>query len=159
MKTLKTYTLEEAKRNLERYCAYQERAYSEVIQKLTNMGMISEARDEVLLHLIQHNFINEERYARAFVSGKFNIKKWGKLKIKRALLQKGISKKNIEIGFTEIDYDNYINVLNELAEKKIKLIKETNKYKRKRKLLSYLQQKGFETNLVYEYVFIDKSYD
>jgi regulatory protein len=155
-KNTKTYTLEEAKRSLEHYCVYQERSYSEIAQKLQNMGMILEARDEVLLHLIQHDFVNEERFARSFVSGKFNIKKWGKLKIKRALFQKGISKKNIEIGFSEIDYDAYIKVLKELAEKKNSLIKETNKYKKRQKLLSYLQQKGFEINLVYEYVFLDK---
>lgn len=152
MKKTKTYTLEEAKRSLERYCAYQERAYSEVDKKLREMGMIQEVREIVVLHLIQHDFINEERFARAFISGKFNIKKWGKLKIKRALLQKGISKKNIEIGFSEIDDEEYITLLKNLAEKKIKLIKEKNKFKKQRKLLSYLQQKGFETSLIYEYV-------
>ncbi len=114
--------------------------------------MIQEAREIVVLHLIQHDFVNEERFARAFVSGKFNIKKWGKLKIKRALLQKRISKKNIEIAFSEIDEEDYITLLKDLAEKKIKLIKEKNKFKKQRKLLSYLQQKGFETSLIYEYV-------
>lgn len=63
----KAYTLTEAKRALENYCAYQERAHSEVVEKLRGMRMIPEAIDAVVDHLIQEDFLNEERFARAYV--------------------------------------------------------------------------------------------
>ena len=79
MKTHKTYTVEEARSRLEHYCAYQERCHKEVQQKLRDMKMIPEAVDLIVLHLLQHNFLNETRFAQAFARGKFNHKKWGKI--------------------------------------------------------------------------------
>ena len=64
MQTQKSYTVEEAKRALEKYCAYQERCHKEVDQKLYNLNMIPEARELIIVHLIEHNFLNEERFAK-----------------------------------------------------------------------------------------------
>ena len=72
MKNQKTYTVDEATKILEGYCAYQERCHKEVEQKLYDLNMIPEAKEQIILHLLQHNFLNEERYSRAFVRGKFS---------------------------------------------------------------------------------------
>ena len=69
-----TYTLEEAKRSLEKYCVYQDRCHKDIERKLMDMRMIPEARELILLHLMQHDFLNEERFARSFARGKFKIK-------------------------------------------------------------------------------------
>jgi len=153
MKHLKTYTLDEAKHVLERYCVYQERSFRAVETKLLAMDMISEARDVIVLHLLQHDFINEERYAKAYAGGKFRINKWGRLKIKRALQREGVSKANISIGLAEIEDSVYIQTLQDLALKKKRLIRATNTYEKKQKLMRFLQQKGYESNLIYECVF------
>jgi len=87
MKTTKTYTVEEAKRHLERYCAYQDRSHFEVLKKLREMQMIPMVIDAIVLHLIEHNFLNEARFAKSFVRGKFNIKKYGRIKITQGLKQ------------------------------------------------------------------------
>ena len=75
--SVKTYTVEEAKRRLERYCAYQERSHRQVRDKLREMRMIPLAIDEVIVHLIKHDFLNEERFARSYARGKFRLKKMG----------------------------------------------------------------------------------
>lgn len=152
MNVKKTFTLDEAKRKLESYCAYQERSHQEVIHKLRDMQMIPEAIDVIIGHLLEHNFLNEERFARAFVRGKFNIKKWGKQRLTLELKKRDISKINITLAFKEIDDSIYIEMFNELAEKKVKNIKESNIYKKRKKLADYLLYRGWESHLVYEKV-------
>jgi len=145
-----SYTLEEAKRKLENYCSYQERCHKEVNQKLDNMGMITLAKDEIIIHLIEHDFLNEERFARSFARGKFRIKKWGKVRITRELKMRNITVFNIKLALSEIDLDDYDTTFNELAVKKYNALKESDKYKKRKKLADYLLYRGWETNLVYK---------
>ena len=150
MRNQKSYTVNEATKAMEHYCAYQERCHKEVEQKLYDLKMIPEAKELIILHLLQHNFLNEERYAKAFVRGKFSIKNWGRIKIISELKFKNISSYNIKSGLKEIDENTYLKTLQSLAEKKLRLIKESNSFKKKNKLSSYLISKGFETSLVYK---------
>ena len=152
MKNPKTYTVDEATKVLENYCAYQERCHKEVEQKLYDLNMIPKAKEHIILHLLQHNFLNEERYAKAFVRGKFSIKKWGKIKIINQLKFKGISEYNIKSGLKEIDSNEYLIALQTIAEKKLPLIKESNSYKKSSKLAAFLISKGFESELVFKTV-------
>ncbi|GAA3600294.1 regulatory protein RecX [Flavivirga amylovorans] len=146
----KTYTVQEATKKLEHYCAYQERCHQEVRQKLTNMHMIPEAIDMIIVHLLEHNFLNEERFAKAFVSGKLKIKHWGRRRLTYELKKKDVVKVNINQALSEIGNEEYIEVFNDLAEKKANSIKETNKFKRRKKLIDFLIYKGWESDLVYE---------
>ncbi|MGY0037761.1 regulatory protein RecX [Pedobacter sp. NJ-S-72] len=84
----------------ESYCAYQERAQQEVRNKLYDWGLRHDDVEEVITELILNNFLNEERFANAYVSGKFNIKKWGKIKIKQGLKLKKIPEKMITKALT-----------------------------------------------------------
>ncbi|MEW4923181.1 regulatory protein RecX [Algibacter sp. 2305UL17-15] len=150
MQTKKTYTVQEATKKLEYYCAYQERCHKEVRQKLRDMQMIPEAIDVIMVHLLEHNFLNEERFAKTFVSGKFRIKAWGRRRLTYELKQKDIGKVNINQALAEIDNEEYVGVFNSLAEKKANSITEPNKYKKKKKLIDYLLYRGWESHLVYE---------
>jgi regulatory protein len=150
MQTKKTYTLQEATKKLESYCAYQERCHQEVVQKLTGMHMIPEAIDVIMVHLLQHNFLNEERFAKTFVRGKFKIKAWGRNRLTFQLKQKGVSKVNINNALAEITDEEYIGLFNDLADKKASSIKETNKLKKKKKFIDYFLYRGWESHLVYE---------
>ena len=152
MQQKQTYTLTEAKKKLEQYCAYQERCHKEVLQKLRDMHMIPEAIDVVIGHLLEHNFLNEERFAKTFVSGKFKIKKWGKRRLVQELKQKDISKYNINLGLSTISDKEYIDTFNTLAEKKLEAIRESNNLKKKKKLADYLLYRGWEPHLVYDKV-------
>lgn len=150
MHSQKTYTLTEATKKLESYCAYQERCHKEVTTKLWEMRMIPEAIDQIVTHLIQENYLNEERFSRAYARGKFNIKKWGRNRIVNELKFRSISKYNIKNALQEIDDDDYFTTLDKLAKKRVQEIKETNLQKRKKKLADYLLYRGWESHLVYE---------
>ncbi|MEP3837242.1 MAG: regulatory protein RecX [Algibacter sp.] len=150
MHTKKTYTLQEATRKLEHYCAYQERCHKEVRTKLESLHMIPEAIDVIVVHLLEHNFLNEERFAKTFASGKFRIKRWGRCRITLELKKKDISKVNINQALAEIENTEYIEVFNSLAEKKANSITGGDKYKKRKKLIDYLQYRGWESHLVYE---------
>ena len=148
----KTYSVDGATKILTNYCAYQERCHKEVTKKLQKMNMIPEAIAQIITLLIQDNYLNEERFAKAFARGKFRIKKWGKNRIVRELKFREISKYNIETALKEIDAQDYYATLNELALKRINQIKETNTFKKKKKLADYLLYRGWESHLVYEKV-------
>ncbi len=144
-----TYTVSEATKKIERYCAYQDRCHKEVVQKLRDMKMIPAAIDQIVTQLIQENYLNEERFAKSFARGKFKIKKWGKKRIVNELKLRDITKYNINIALKEIDEDEYIKTLDELSKKRLRQISETNTQKRKKKLADYLLYRGWESHLVY----------
>ena len=112
--------------------------------------MIPEAIDEIISHLIQENYLNEERFAQSYARGKFNIKKWGKIRIVNELKFRQVSRFNIKTALKEIDDDQYLLTLDALAKKRLAAITETNKQKRRKKLADYLFYRGWESHLVYE---------
>ena len=146
----KTYTLEEAKRALENYCVYQERCHKEVREKLIKMRMIPDAIDLIIVHLLEHDFLNETRFAKVFVSGKFRIKKWGKQRLKQELKIRNVSRYNIDLALKEISDADYLETFHELADKKIRNTNETNVLKKKKKVADFLFYRGWESHLVYE---------
>ena len=144
------YSLLEAKQKLEAFCAYQERCDQEIRKKVKSWGMFGEDVDILISDLIQNNFLNEERFASAFVSGKFRIKRWGRIKIRQHLKQKNISNYSINKGLNEIDEDDYLQTIKDLIESKNRLTKAKDKWDRRAKLQRYMQAKGFEHELVLE---------
>ena len=147
---MKTYDLHTAREKIQSYCAYQERCHMEVSMKLKSWGLIQEAIDLLIIELVQFNFLNEERYARSFARGKFRIKKWGKLKIRMALKKRDVYFKYIDVAMLEIDDKTYLITLKELLQKKNDILKETNSYKRKMKLIRYLVNRGYEYDLIHD---------
>ncbi|RPD97770.1 RecX family transcriptional regulator [Aureibaculum marinum] len=152
MKNKKFYTLEEAKRKFESYCVYQERCHAEIESKLYEMYLSSKEKEEVILHLLEHDFLNEERFSKSYARGKFYIKKWGKDRIVRELKHRKITSYNITKALLEIDEDEYLATFNELAEKKNAQLTETDIQKRRKKLIDYLRYRGWESHLVYDKV-------
>lgn len=146
----KTYTVTEAKRKIEQYCVYQDRCHKEVISKLKEMRMITLAIDDIILHLIEHDFLNEERFAKSFARGKFNIKHWGRNRIINELKFREISSYNIKTALQEFSEEEYYTKLDVIALRKFESIKEPNKYKKRKKLADYLLYRGWESHLVYE---------
>ena len=143
-------TVSEATKKIEYYCAYQERCHKEVVEKLVSYGMFSDAREHIIAHLIQENYLNEERFAKSFARGKFKIKKWGKNRIVQELKHRNISKYNIQIALKEISEKEYLSTLDSIAKKRWLEIKESHPLKKKKKLVSYLTYRGWESHLIYE---------
>ena len=145
-------TPQNARLKMESWCAYQERSHYEVREKLYSYGLYSDDVNNIISHLIQENFLNEERFAEAYVSGKFKIKGWGKIKIKQALKLKRVSEANIKLALRQLDTDDYFEKLLALARKKNRMIAEKHPLKRRQKLTAYLAAKGYESDLVFEAV-------
>jgi regulatory protein len=104
--------------------------------------------EELISTLIENNFLNEERFANAYVRGKFNLKGWGKLKIKQGLKFKKVSPKLIENALKQLDPEEYLSKLKFIIEKKQAVLTEKDDYKRRNKLLQYALGKGFEKDLI-----------
>lgn len=139
---------EEAIQKLRHYCGYQERSHSEVIQKLWDLGVWRSEHDEIIASLIEDDYLNEERFAKAFVGGKFRMKDWGRKKIYYGLKEKGISDYLIKQAMKEIDEEVYQKTLRDLAEKKYESLKGEPYLVRKKKTMDYLLQKGYEPGLI-----------
>lgn len=133
---------------LQKYCAYQERSHQDVRTRLLEHQVYGDDLEDIIVDLIRDDFLNEERYAKAFVSGKFNINKWGRNKILKALKSKNISDYCIRKGLEEIDEGEYRDQLVNILTKKSTLIKASNGYEKRKKLFSYAYQKGYEVPFI-----------
>ncbi|MEO8116561.1 MAG: regulatory protein RecX [Bacteroidota bacterium] len=139
---------ETALEKIKYYCAYQERSHFETNNKLFQMGISRNMREEIMIELISGEILNEERFATLFAGGKFRMKSWGKIKISQALFEKKVSKQNIQIALHSIPQADYENALKKLAEKKWKSFRTKNKILNKQKTYNYLLQKGYEHALI-----------
>lgn len=149
----KKLTPQQAKLSIRQYCAYQERSHQEVKDKLYGFGLTENEVEEIISDLIADNFLNEERFARAFSRGKFRMKGWGKIKIRYELKQKRVSDYCIKKGLSEIDDEDYLKTLEKLLLEKWTALKgEKNIFIKKKKLYSYMQQKGYEQDLVGDFL-------
>lgn len=148
----KVFTIEEVRRKMEHFCVYQDRCHKEVEKKLSEYRLIPEARELILLHLMQHNFLNEERFAKSFARGKFRIKHWGKKRIVQELKFRDISAYNIKSALKEIEEEEYMATLYRIAELKNNTLKEKNEYLKKQKLYQHLYRKGYESELIQEVI-------
>ncbi|RYY93543.1 MAG: RecX family transcriptional regulator [Chitinophagaceae bacterium] len=144
----KLLSKEQALQKLRQYCAYQERSHSEVQQKLWDLGVRRAEHDEVISALIEDDYLNEERFAKAFAGGKFRMKDWGRKKILYELKQKRVSEYCIRVAMKEIPEDDYRRTLEKLAEKKWNEHKGEQYLVRQKKTQDYLFQKGYESDLV-----------
>ncbi|USL94825.1 RecX family transcriptional regulator [Riemerella anatipestifer] len=144
----KLFTFDEVKLKMVNYCTYQDRCHQEVEQKMREFMLIPEAKDEILLYLMRENFLNEERFARSYVRGKFYHKSWGRKKIANHLRFKGISEKLINIAMTEIDEGKYLEVLANLYHRYVVSLKSGTDFEKKQKAVRYLLGKGYEYEAV-----------
>ena len=135
---------------LERYCSYQERCKLDVNTKMVKLNIPDDLHLDLLDHLEEENMLNELRFATSFTNGKFKYKKWGKIKIYSALTQKRIDRSNIEKALIEIDDEEYKQTLKVLMDSKSEEIGGIKEDKDKKRLLNFLLQKGYESNLIWE---------
>lgn len=142
--------IKEAKIKIASYCAYQERCHAEVTNKLYEYGLFRNQVEEIVAWLITENYLNEERFASTFAGGKFRVKKWGNIKIRRALEQKRVSEYSISKALKELDSEDYLNTIKELIGAQQKKIKEQNIYILRNKIARHLISKGFEPEAVWQ---------
>jgi regulatory protein len=104
--------------------------------------------EQIISQLIDENFLNEERFAIAFAGGKFRIKKWGKIKIKMELRLRKVSDYCINKALKQINDCDYFSTLEKIISQKNNLIKETDRLKRRHKIIQFAAGKGYEKDLI-----------
>jgi regulatory protein len=135
---------------MKQYCAYQERSMFDVKMKLKTFHLQDEIYEKIIIELKKEDFLNEERFAKSFATGKLRINKWGRSKIYAALQQKHVPELFILEGINGIDEDEYFSVLKNLLEQKSRELKEDDPDKKNKKLAKFAIAKGFEPNVVWK---------
>lgn len=133
------------------YCAYQERCWLEVRLKIKSLKIPAQDTDAILHYLKENNYVDETRYASAVVRGKFNQKKWGRIKIINELRSKSIDEKIIHDALEEISMIDYEDAIKKIYEEKINEYQDEQAHIIRDKAVKFLISKG------YEYALIDKT--
>lgn len=141
-------SFEEAKRKLETFCAYQERCHTEVINKLYTLKISSSLHNEIVVHLISNNFLNEERFACSYARGKHRMSGWGKNRITSELKLRKITPYLIKKALQELPDELYFETFEKISLQKWNSINESNSLKKKQKLQAYLYRKGYEMEFI-----------
>ena len=144
----KRLTKEQALQKLRFYCRYQQRCQNEIRQKLFELGIDKKDHEELMGELIKENCLSDERFAAAFVSGRFRLKQWGRKKIQQGLKEKRVSDEIAQKALEQIDKKEYLAILNKLAKERYASLKHEQYLVRKKKTMVYLMQKGYEVDLV-----------
>ncbi len=132
----------------QRYCMSAERCTYAVMKKMYEWGVDEEEKEYIIGELIADGFINEGRYSEAFARGKFRMLGWGRNKIKYHLKANKISERNIRLAIATIDDDEYMQLLQNQLQRKWDSLKGINNLQKKQKVITYLVQKGFETDMI-----------
>jgi regulatory protein len=132
-----------------RWCASEERCPYDIQLRLIKLECSSEVTKRIINQITEEGFINEQRYAEAYVSGKFRISKWGKIKIVSGLRMKKIREEIIANALTVIDHETYRDCLHSLLQKKRKELKSMPAEVLRQKLARFALQKGFESEIVF----------
>lgn len=150
--TKKYISREEALRQMQRYCAYQDRCHLEARRKLLDLGVYGQDLEEILLALIEEKFLDEERFARSFARGKFQIKGWGRIRITSELKQRQISSYCLRKAMEEIDPEAYLQKLEQQLRTRAEQYNNepSNPFETRQYLAQYAIRKGFEPEIVWE---------
>lgn len=134
---------------LERYCAYQERCSRDVVMKLRRMQVTPPAIEGIIHKLKEEKFLDDERFTRFFVRGKFRMSKWGRIKIRYELSARGIPEKLINKALAEeIGEEDYRETIRLLILKKKQEIKTEKKLNIRDKIINFVVSKGYEFDQV-----------
>jgi len=146
----KSFTFEKIKQKLINYCVYQDRSHYEAEQKMKEFMLIPEAKDKLILYLIKENYLNEERFTRSYIRGKFYIKHWGRNKIRQHLKMKQIPEKLINKCWNEIDSEDYRKTIIKIFNDYFGTAKGKNHFEKQSKSVKYLIGRGFEYDAIME---------
>lgn len=145
-------TQQEAIAKMARLCSRSEQCSTDIRKKLVALGGNSIFAEEVIAALEKDNYLNDDRYIKAYISDKFKINKWGKVKMRYYLKMKGLPDEKINAGLDKIDEDMYKKVLLKTMKEKAKTIKKKNKFEKTGQIIRYTQGKGFEPELIHRYL-------
>ena len=125
-------------------CSVSEQCMSDIEAKLSRYDLTEEERTRILRHLVEEKYIDDRRYAEAFVRDKYRFNKWGRIKIAQGLRIKGIDSETISTAMKAIDEAEYLDILRDLIKAKRKSTRGKNDYEINGKLVRFATGRGFE---------------
>ena len=149
-------TEQEAYLTLAALCARSEHCQWEMLEKMRRWELDDAAQSRVMARLVKERYVDDERYARAFVKDKVRYNKWGRRKVEQALWQKRIDDDIRERVLDEVDEEEYLNVLRPLLKQKRKSIKAGNDYELNQKLVRFALGRGFTYDIIRQCIDVDE---
>lgn len=149
-------TEQEAYLTLAALCARSEHCQWEMLEKMRRWELDDAAQARVMARLVKERYVDDERYARAFVKDKVRYNKWGRRKVEQALWQKRIDDDIRERVLDEVDEEEYLNVLRPLLKQKRKSIKAENDYELNQKLVRFALGRGFTYDIIRQCIDVDE---
>ena len=145
---MKEVTEQGAYLQLAQLCARAEHCQYELIEKMRRWEMSDEAQARVMQRLVSERYVDDERYARAFVRDKIRYNKWGRRKVEPALWMKHIDDEIRSRALSEVDDEEYLSVLRPLLKQKRRSIKAASDYERNQKLVKFALGRGFTLDII-----------
>ena len=156
---MKVKTEQEAYLQLAALCAQAEHCEQEMRDKMKRWEIDATTQDSIIARLVKERYIDNERYARAFVKDKIRYNKWGRRKVQQALWMKRISDDIQQRVLDEIDEKEYLDVLIPLLKQKRKTIKAKNDYELNQKLVRFALSRGFDFGIIRQCLTVDEDMD
>ena len=136
-------------------CALAEHCQYEMLEKMRRWELTEDAQARVMAKLIKERYVDDERYAQAFVKDKIRYNKWGRRKVEQALWQKRVDEDIRKRVLDDVDDDEYLNVLRPLLKQKRKIIKAKNDYELNQKLVRFAIGRGFTFDIIRQCIDVD----
>ena len=140
-------------------CAQAEHCQYEMLEKMRRWELSEDAQARVMAKLVKERYIDDERYAQAFVKDKIRYNKWGRRKVEQALWQKRIDEDIRKRVLDEVDDDEYLIILRPLLKQKRKTIKAQNDYELNQKLMRFAVGRGFTFDIIRQCIDVDDEPD
>ena len=153
---MKKYTEKEAYLQLAALCAQSEHCEWEMKEKMRRWELDEMVQNSILARLIKERYVDDERYARAFVKDKIRYNKWGRRKVEQALWQKHIAEDIRQQVLDEVDDEEYLDILRPLLKQKRKSIKAQNDYELNQKLMRFALGRGFTFDLIKQCIDVEE---
>lgn len=125
-------------------CSVSEQCLSDIESKLAKYDLSGEEKTRILRRLVEEKYVDDGRYAEAYVRDKYRFNKWGRIKIAQGLRMKGIDREAIEAAMEVIDEEEYLSILRDLLKTKRKSTKGKSDYEINGKLIRFATGRGFE---------------
>ncbi|MFW5822424.1 MAG: regulatory protein RecX, partial [Tangfeifania sp.] len=148
----KEKTAKEVYKKMAALCSRAEQCSPDIRKKIIAAGLSSDEADDLIEKLKEEKFIDDQRYVRFYVSEKFRINKWGKIKIRYYLKMKGMDDNLIQKGLDEIDEEKYRQVLIKTLKEKARSVKKKNKFEKMGQVIRFAQNRGFEPEMIHRYL-------
>ena len=151
----KAITEQEAYLQLAALCAQAEHCQQEMRDKMRRWELDETAQNRIVARLVEERYIDDERYARAFVKDKIRYNKWGRRKVQQALWLKHIDSEIQQRVLDEIDEKEYLDVLRPLLKQKRKSIRAMSDYELRQKLVRFALGRGFGFDIIRQCLDVD----